>query len=179
MRCERSFCPPGKCGAYSSSRGFLRRERRAPHPFGVSRSFSTSEFGFRALVQAGFLHGHWSISVMRQLARVGNLGAGDGPNLVGRNSNDRGGFAGESDKLDLVSLMARIDVNDCANVAALKTFLGKWGGQDDSIVFVNHVGKLLEGMGGDQSWFVGSTVDDPDGANRRRAGRSSVSCTSH
>ena len=102
-----------------------------------------------------------------QLARVGNLGAGDGPDLPGRNRNDRSGLSGESDELNLVSLVARIDMNDCSNVATLKALVGKRCGQDDSIVFVNHVGKVLEGMGGDQSWFVGSTVGDPDCSNPR------------
>ena len=104
---------------------------------------------------------------MHQLARVGNLGAGDGPNLPGGNRDDRSGLAGESDELDFVSLMARIDVNDCSDIATLKPRVGKRCGQDDSIVFVNHVGKVLEGMGGDQSWFVGSTVGDPDCSNPR------------
>ena len=116
---------------------------------------------------------------MRQLARVGNLGAGDGANVIGRDCDDRSGLAGEDDELDFVSLMAGINVDDGSNVALLKPLLGKRCGQDDSIVFVNHVARLLEGMGGDQSWFVGSMVDDPDGSNRRRAGRTSVSCTSH
>ena len=102
-----------------------------------------------------------------QLARVRNLGAGNGSNLAGRNRNDCGGFAGESDELDLVSLIAGIDVNDCSDIATLKPRVGKRCGQDDSIVFVNHVGKVLEGMGGDQSWFVGSTVGDPDCSNPR------------
>jgi hypothetical protein len=87
---------------------------------------------------------------MRQLSRVRNLGAGHRPNLLGRHGNDRSRLAGESDELDLVSLMARINVNDCSNVARLKTLLGKRCGQDDSIVLVNHGRSLLEGMGRDQ-----------------------------
>ena len=84
---------------------------------------------------------------MRQLSRVRNLRAGDRTNLLGRHSNDRSRPAGERDELDLVSLMARINVNDCSNVARLKTLIGKRCGQNDSIVFVNHVGTLLKGDG--------------------------------
>ena len=97
--------------------------------------------------------------MIHQLARVGNVAVGDGPNRLTSDSHDRGGLDGESDKLDLVSLMAGIDVNDCSDVAALKALVGKRCGQDDAIVFVNHGGKLLEGMGGDQAWFVGSAVE--------------------
>ena len=89
--------------------------------------------------------GPWPISVMRQFARVRNLGAGDRPDLLGRYSDDRSRPAGQGDELDLVSLLARINVNDCSNVARLQTLVGKRCGQNDSIVFVNHVGNLLEG----------------------------------
>ena len=80
---------------------------------------------------------------MRQLSRVWNLGAGDRPNLLGRHGNDRRRLAGESNELDLVSLVAWVDVNDCSNVTRLKPLLGKRRGQNDSIVFVNHIGDLL------------------------------------
>lgn len=106
---------------------------------------------------------------MRQLSRVRNLGAGDRPDLLGRHGNDRSRLAGESNELDLVSLMAGVNVDDCSNIAWLKALGGKRRGQNDSIVFVNHVRNLLEGMGCDQPWFVGSAVDDPDGPNRRSA----------
>ena len=75
---------------------------------------------------------------MRHLSRVGNLGAGDGPNLLGRQGNDGRRLAGECNKLDLKSLMAGINMHDCPNIAGLKTLLGKSGCQNDSIVFVNH-----------------------------------------
>ncbi len=105
---------------------------------------------------------------MRQLARMRNLGAGDWPNLLGSDGNDRSRPAGEGNELDLVSLPAGVNVNDRSDVAGLKTLFGKRCGQNDSIVFVYHVGTLLGGMGCDQSWFVGSAVDDPDRPNRRR-----------
>ena len=106
---------------------------------------------------------------MRQFSGVRNLGAADRTNLLGRHGNDRRRLAGEGNELDFVSLMVWINVNDCSNVARLKTLLGKRCGQNDSIVFVNHIGNLLEGMGCDQPWFICSAVDDPDGPNRRRA----------
>ncbi len=53
-----------------------------------------------------------SDSVMRQLPGVRNLGAGDRPNLLSIDGDDRSRLAGECDELDLVSLMARINVND-------------------------------------------------------------------
>jgi hypothetical protein len=80
---------------------------------------------------------------MCQLSRVWNLGAGDRPNLLGRHGNDSRRLAGESNEFDLVSLVAWVDVNDCSNVTRLKPLLGKMRGQNDSIVFVNHVGNLL------------------------------------
>lgn len=83
---------------------------------------------------------------MHQLARVRNFGAGDRPNLLGRHRNDRSRLAGEGDELDLVT---RINMHDCSNVARFKTCFGERCGQNDSIMFVNHVGTLLEGMGGD------------------------------
>ena len=110
-----------------------------------------------------------AILVMRQLSRVWNLSAGDRTDLLGRHSNDCCCRAGEGDKFDLICLMARINVNDRSNVTRLKTLVGNWCGQNDSIVFVNHVGNLQEGMGCDQSWFVCPAVDNPDGPNRRSA----------
>lgn len=106
---------------------------------------------------------------MRQFSGVRDLGAGDRPNLLGRHRNDRSRPAGEGDKLDLVSLMAWINMNDRSNIARLKPLLGKRHSQNDSIMFANHIGTLLEGMGRDQPWFVCSAIDDPDSPNRRGA----------
>ena len=61
---------------------------------------------------------------MDQLSRMRNLSAGDGANLLGRYGDYCGRLAGESDKLDLVSLVAWINVDDCSNIARLKTLLG-------------------------------------------------------
>jgi hypothetical protein len=41
-------------------------------------------------------------------------------------------------------------VNDSPNVPRLQTLLGKRCGQNDAIVFLDHAGSLLEGMGRDR-----------------------------
>ena len=77
-------------------------------------------------------------SAQRQLARVGNLRARDGSNLSGRHRHHRSGLASKGDELDFVGLVARINVNDCSDIAGLEALLGKRCRQDDSIMFVDH-----------------------------------------
>jgi hypothetical protein len=91
--------------------------------------------------------------MVSQFAGVGNLAAAYWANLTGRNRDDRRRFTCKSDKLDLVSLLCRINVDDGSNVPGLKPVLGERSGQDDPVVFVNHGGNLSEGMGCDQSVY--------------------------
>ena len=85
---------------------------------------------------------------------MGNLCAGDGTHLLGGYCDYCSRLAGEGDELDLVGLMAWINMDDCADIAGLKALLGKRGSQDYSIVFVYHWGNLLERMGCDKPWCV-------------------------
>jgi hypothetical protein len=112
---------------------------------------------------------HEWTSAIRQLTGVRNLRARDRPYLLGRHRHDRRRLAGERDELDFVSLPARVNVNNCSDVAAFERLVGKRSGQNDPIMFLNHAGNILAGVCCDESWFLGSAVDDPDRSNLRRA----------
>jgi hypothetical protein len=88
--------------------------------------------------------------------------------LSGRDGHDRSGFPGQGDKLDLISLIPRIHVNNGSNITGLKSLLMKRCGQNHSGMFANHSSKILEGMRCDQSRGLGSLINDPDCSDCRR-----------
>ena len=78
-------------------------------------------------------------SAVSQLARVRDLSAADGPNLISGNSDDGRSLSRERHELDFVSLLLRINVNHCSNVASLKAFVAEGRGQNNSVVFADHM----------------------------------------
>lgn len=66
--------------------------------------------------------GDWSI--VNKLSRMWNLAVADWTDMRRINGYDGSRLASEGDKLDLVSLMEWINVDDCADVAGLELFFG-------------------------------------------------------
>jgi len=96
-----------------------------------------------------------------------NLATAYRTDLVGRDGNYGSRLTGEGHKLDLIRFVLRIDVNCDSDVAGFETVVCEGHGQNYSVVFVNHVGSILQRMGRDQSWCVCACVDDPDRPNGR------------
>ena len=105
---------------------------------------------------------------MSQFAGMWNLATAYRTDLVGGDCDNSSGLAGQSHKLDFIRFVLRIDVNHGSDVAGFETVVCEGRGQNYSVVFVNHVGSILQGMGRDQSWCVCTCVDNPDRSNRRR-----------
>lgn len=106
---------------------------------------------------------------MGQFPRMRNLPAAHRANLIRGNRDDCGRLSGESDELDLVCLVSRIDMNDRPDVASLKAIIGEKRGQHHPVVFVNHAWRILERMRSDKSRRIAAAVDDPDRSNGRSA----------
>lgn len=76
----------------------------------------------RGAVRCSAWFGDWS--VVDKLSRMWNLAAADWTDVLRINGYDGSRLAGESDKLDLVSLMAWINVDDCPDIAGLEPLFG-------------------------------------------------------
>jgi hypothetical protein len=106
------------------------------------------------------------VRAMRQGSRVGNFSAGDWTYEPGGNRDDRSGLSGQRDELDLVRLVSRIDMHNGSDIPWLKTFLGQWRRQNNSVMLANHVSTLLERVGRDQSRKLCALIHDPNRSDR-------------
>ena len=106
---------------------------------------------------------------MSQFAGMWNLATAHRTDLVGGDGDNGSRLAGEGHKLDLIRFVLGVDVNYRTDVARFKTVVCEGRGQNYSVVFVNHVGSILQRMGRDQSWCVRTGVDNPDRPDGRRA----------
>lgn len=97
---------------------------------------------------------------------VRNFTIANRPDPSGGNGCQRSGLSSERDKLHLVSLRPPINVNNGSNVPRLKSLFMERRRQHHSVVFANHIGKILERMGGDQPRNLASFVDNPDRSDR-------------
>ena len=107
--------------------------------------------------------------MVRQCAGMWDFSAAHRADLISGDRDDGSRSAGQGHKLDFISRVVWIDVDDGSNVTGFEAIVGQRRGQNDSVVFANHAGKLLQWIGRDQPWHAGSDVDDPDGPDGRRA----------
>jgi len=75
---------------------------------------------------------------MRQRSRVRDLSAADGAHLAGGNCHYRSRLSSERDKLDLISIVPRIDVHNGSDITGLKALLAHWRRQYHSVMLANH-----------------------------------------
>jgi hypothetical protein len=75
---------------------------------------------------------------MGQCSRMRDLSAADGAYLAGGNCHHRSSLSSERDKLDLVSLVPRIDVHNGSDITGLKALLAHWRRQYHSVMLANH-----------------------------------------
>ena len=106
---------------------------------------------------------------MGQFPCVGNFALTYRAQLIGCDGDDGGGLAGEGGELYFVGLIARIDVDDDADVAGFETFIWEQGCQNDPVVFVDHGWSDARRVGCDKSGCGAAAVDDPNGADGRDA----------
>ena len=103
-------------------------------------------------------------STSRQLARMGDLAAGDGSDVGGLNGRQGGSPPVESGELHFEGFAVAVDMNHTPHIANLQAFLGDRSGQDDPIVFSDHdEGSLPSRIGRDQARRLRTSIDDPDG----------------